>query len=817
MTERLKEVNRALVEDPTPAECDRAITIRFREVIADYQSPRQYYPSDSDDGYGDSSDIIYDAEEEEETENGLTQESLGSGNLSVINLVSQDSPLDVSSDVHHNNNNNNRNEVRKNELPEVKISELTTDVKRNELNIRLYGSDVDEDTRADVPKLLLQNDDQAEVNTNTTKKSTETTSEKSNGTQAIPHEESLLKVDETGLADLESFLRDCENLSAEEPPEAYYSIENHDKEIKEEQEEACPPEVSERTQMTQGVTSSEDTTNNAEKLKASDDDDDDDDPGGERREDNDTSDTIDHKLPAKSESDYLSLEYSDDFEEFPDEDEVGFGDEMEESCTEKPKSNPSLPTSPSESKDKSKSNSGLPTTPTKSKDKTKSNSSLPTSPSKSKDKTKSNSSIPTTPEHHDQNKTEVVGSGGPATRQDDQTQRPSTTRSPSPQKGSHRSRRDVDSSRRSVSSPTSDRNGSNNSSRNSNKRADSKSPSLSSSSSSTTATNPPKPLVSTTAVRSSKPNNKRATAAPPMIKPALLTPDKLGSIKCSEQPHRHHNSHHHHQHKTRTLPSSVRNSPSSSGGSITSSSVSSSSSSSPSSSASSSSSLGSRGRSSSSRLALSGPVRPTVHSPTTTGRVPGSPVKSSSSAALQYHTTTSTHKATPQPRVRKAASASDLHNRVREDSEERQQINDEVFKAWVKRKDRQAAVTKRQHKSSGSTGGRGGGGGGKSSGEVSERRARAEEAFQAWLSRKREQLKLEKRLRGERRRLEDQNRYARSKAECDSAYREWCRRKRDEVRITARSGGGVPRSQSLERPWVQEKTRKLYSAYLNAH
>lgn len=45
MTERLKEVNRALLEDPTPAECDRAITIRFRDVIADYQSPREYYPS----------------------------------------------------------------------------------------------------------------------------------------------------------------------------------------------------------------------------------------------------------------------------------------------------------------------------------------------------------------------------------------------------------------------------------------------------------------------------------------------------------------------------------------------------------------------------------------------------------------------------------------------------------------------------------------------------------------------------------------------------------------------------------------------------
>lgn len=55
---------------------------------------------------------------------------------------------------------------------------------------------------------------------------------------------------------------------------------------------------------------------------------------------------------------------------------------------------------------------------------------------------------------------------------------------------------------------------------------------------------------------------------------------------------------------------------------------------------------------------------------------------------------------------------------------------------------------------------------------MAERRARAEEAFQAWLSRKREQLRLEKKMRGERRRLEDQSRYARTKAECEVAYKE---------------------------------------------
>lgn len=56
--------------------------------------------------------------------------------------------------------------------------------------------------------------------------------------------------------------------------------------------------------------------------------------------------------------------------------------------------------------------------------------------------------------------------------------------------------------------------------------------------------------------------------------------------------------------------------------------------------------------------------------------------------------------------------------------------------------------------------------------EAAERRAQAEEAFQVWLSRKRDQLRLEKKLRGERRRLEDQSRYARTKSECEVAYKE---------------------------------------------
>lgn len=41
MTERLKEVNRALAEDSTPIECDRVTKLRFRDVIAEFQSPRE--------------------------------------------------------------------------------------------------------------------------------------------------------------------------------------------------------------------------------------------------------------------------------------------------------------------------------------------------------------------------------------------------------------------------------------------------------------------------------------------------------------------------------------------------------------------------------------------------------------------------------------------------------------------------------------------------------------------------------------------------------------------------------------------------------
>lgn len=40
MTERLKEVNRALAEDSTPIDSNRVTKLRFKEVIAEYQSPR---------------------------------------------------------------------------------------------------------------------------------------------------------------------------------------------------------------------------------------------------------------------------------------------------------------------------------------------------------------------------------------------------------------------------------------------------------------------------------------------------------------------------------------------------------------------------------------------------------------------------------------------------------------------------------------------------------------------------------------------------------------------------------------------------------
>ncbi|XP_042224943.1 coiled-coil domain-containing protein 181-like isoform X2 [Homarus americanus] len=728
MTERLKEVNRALIEDPTPAECDRAITVRFREVIADYQSPRDCYPSDSDDGYGDSSDLLYDAEEED----GLTsltsevKEILG-GNVNVVDLMA---------DLTQENGSLNHNTLMEN-LTNIDQEDTSGDIKSlivtNESKVK-WNDNRQEESKADVPRLQLGGHlDESQVKPAVNYLVEE---DRTRSCSQVPCEKRLLKVDESGLADLETFIKEndtsdiLERLSGDSlnPPE---------EEVKEGTMSLI--EVSEGEHIDKGHSSLGDVVNeeliiNERSLEA----DTQTNTFFQRRESNDNLEPTNLQLPAKSDADFASFEYSDDFEDFQDESERPETESKEEES-------PASPVAPLASPVQSKAD--------------------PPEPSEVSCKT---------PERTHGSKSahssEVSGS----------------------QKQGHRSRKDQ-SPRKSTAASV----------ERSKKRTDSKSP----------------PDVSKSSALP-RTKSKHVAAAPPMIKPALLSSDKLNSMKTSDSS----------RHRTRATTASrsgsrsvISNSSSSSSSSASSPLSSASSSSSYSSCLSTYSSTNIRGRS---RTPISGPVRPTAHrsaggphggSP----RVPSSsPVRLPTTAAQNGLALAPTNpalvgrvgpvasgRAPPHAKVRKAASASDLH-KVTEDSEDRKKQNDEVFKAWLRQKNRQATVTKKHHHAPV---------GGKNSPEVTERRKRAEDAFQAWLSRKREQLRLEKKLRGERRRLEDQSRYARSKTECELAYKEWCRRKREEVRTTTRSGAGVPRSQSLERPWAQEKTRKLYSAYLNGH
>ncbi|RXG58437.1 hypothetical protein Avbf_04447 [Armadillidium vulgare] len=93
----------------------------------------------------------------------------------------------------------------------------------------------------------------------------------------------------------------------------------------------------------------------------------------------------------------------------------------------------------------------------------------------------------------------------------------------------------------------------------------------------------------------------------------------------------------------------------------------------------------------------------------------------------------------------------------------------------------------------------------------------AEEAFQQWLRRKREQLRMEKKLKQQQKKLDNQASYAKTRIQCEEAYREWCKRKNEEANARRATSGGSSsiRSQSLERSWIQEKTRKLYTAYIS--
>ncbi|XP_063866462.1 titin homolog isoform X2 [Scylla paramamosain] len=667
MTERLKEVNRALIEDPTPAECDRTITIRFREVIADYHSPRDDFPSDSDDGYGDSSDILYDAEDDDGGEGitSLTSEikAVLGGNFNVVD-------------------------------------QTASFIEENEsLNIAPEGHA----KLLDVPKLQL-NGQQDDIHAFADENLPELVE-----TSYVPDEKHFPM-----NASCQEFpVRGIKSPENEESlPEESYDTKTEDKEQVVEQIDVVNEgsvsvvEVSEKVHLEKEPRSFGDIKAHEETTTIS--------PVSLFPADNcsDALDSISFNPPPKSDLDFASFDYSDDFEDFQEESE-------------------------DTGKEKSQMEELI----------------LLSSPNK-----ECPPKIMPDPLSEPIFTTETVAiMEGLSSSQN--TQKPASLRS---------KREPVFHK---VQSPSIE-------------RKKKKSIELT------------KPISSDT-VRT---KTKHTGASTPVIKPALLSSDKLNTIKNNESG----------RHRNRISTSS------SSASSSSLSSASSSASSSSSSSASSYSISRARGRS---RTSISGPVRPTAHrssdnagkrsniDSSSGGGSPARPPTSGphNSLAVASSGPARGNRLSPPARVRKAASASDLH-KMTEEVDDRRQQNDKVFQAWLRQKNKQAAQNKKQQQKP--TGKR-------TAAEIAERRAQAEEAFQVWLSRKRDQLRLEKKLRGERRRLEDQSRYARTKNECEVAYKEWCRRKREEVRTTTRSGGAVPRSQSLERPWMQEKTRKLYSAYLN--
>ncbi|XP_064077108.1 serine/arginine repetitive matrix protein 1-like isoform X2 [Macrobrachium nipponense] len=728
ITERLKEINRAFIEDPTPAECNRAITVRFRDVIADYQSPREYYPSDSDDGYGDSSDLVYDAEDDECGMTTLATEvrDILSDNVNVIDFLPNSADDNIFSSYLN----------------------LTSEDSSNKdyRNLGLKGSQgapesgkvPQGDKKADVPRLQLNGkQEDSEVVPSFNRFAPPSLSFVS-GPEKVG-DFNLLKVDDSGLADLESFMKESEPKEVQEdlPKDSSYT-ENGDVTVSLIEPSDPVPLGKEFSSLdTLG------SRNLGVKCYIS-------------EGDNESSVFFHKKEPkdqfkatsdsqqglAKSDADVANFEYADDFEDSPDEEE----EEVEESAPVTKEVETQPPASPS---------IAVP--------------SVEPPVDLGMDREVSS---PKRSEAHIPERKSKQGQG----------------KEPSPSSG-HKSRHEQ--SKKTPQSPSTERK----------RRPESKSP----------------PVQTTEITPPVRPKLKRVSAGPPTIKPALLSSDKISHMKTSSDPSKY-------KARNSTL---TRSATSVSTPSLASSSSSASSSPSSSSYSSTGSGNGHRGRG---RMPISGPVRPTQHKPSSSSQsgrasnsrgVSRSPVRTTSSstsgntglavspAKTAQGNTTANGRPSPPYRVRKAASASDLHSRMTDDPEDRKYQSDAVFKAWLQQKNKQAALAKKHQRKTSSS--RGGGGS-----EVVERRARAEEAFQAWLARKREQLRLEKKLRGERRRLEDQSSYARTKAECEVAYKEWCRRKRDEVR-TMRPNGVVPRSQSLERPWVQEKTRKLYSAYMNGH
>lgn len=533
--------------------------------------------SDSDDGYGDSSDLLYDAEEED----GLTsltsevKEVLG-GNVNVVDLTAEQHQEDDSEDY-----------LSIKESLDVSAQDdssrgyKTLGVSNNKIN---WDDDNSDYRRTEVPKLQL-GDDQDASHLNHLEDQTGTTLQ-------VPSDKTLFEADDSGLADLEAFIKDSD---ASEILENLLEEESHLEDEDDGKQSAMSlVEVSERVHIDRGLSSLGDEVNDNLKLSERElIEETNSDTFFQRRESKEFSEPSNFQLPARSDADFASLDYSDDFEDFQDEPE----------CTEMEKQE--------DEEERSPAPAGSPqVSPVHSK-------AEPEMPPEAASKTQSD-------ELKQGSKHTVSADGGV------------------PQTPGHRSRRDQ-GPRKAPGSGV----------ERSSRRPESKSPSDGDRSSATM-------------------KGKRVAAGPPLIKPALLSSERLKHVKTSDSSRpRSKNST-----ASKSRPRSTVSSSSSSSSSSPLSSASSSSSSS--SSLSSRSSPHTRGRRG--RASISGPVRPTTHKSPVGHRVDGvrgvssSPVRPPTNAAHHSLTLTPTNpapagrvapapgvRAAPPARVRKAASASDLH------------------------------------------------------------------------------------------------------------------------------------------------------------
>lgn len=548
---------------------------------------------DSDDGYGDSSDILYDAEEEDDGLTSLTsevKEVLG-GNVNVIDF-SNDFVQDNCDYKSVRNGLGSGNDIIKN----------YTNFDSGDTNSFLIGGEKHQnDARKNVPKLNLGNNrEDTHLNLSKSKGS----SEQIISNVQIPCEKTLLKVDDSGLADLETFMKENESLSDQTSLRG--DSVNHD--VPEVRSGSMSlVEVSDRIHVEKGFSSLGDGVNEdfqevdeviegeSESLF-------------ERRGSKENVEQ-NESLPAKNGADFACYEYEDDFEDIQDDTSCS-KDTEEEVKTSSPRIAVQMPVSPRQSRDKIEKPKEVP-----------------------------------------------VRAQARETA-DDSPGRRESQESKGLQKQGHKSRKDQSASRKTSATSSSERG---------KKRAESQSPS--------DATKAP----------AGRTKLKRSSACPPTIKPALLSSDKLGSMRTTEGG----------KYKNSSRPASRSGHgslfPASTFSSHSPSSSASSSSSSPpssagnSSSASSSSSSTSRGRT---RTPMGGPVRPTQHKSPASGRakrgVSSSPVKvpanthqglsltpitPSPAAVARSGQTPPAVRTAPQHRVRKAASASDLHRWVKGNEE----------------------------------------------------------------------------------------------------------------------------------------------------